>query len=109
MRFPFGFPPRHTVLALIAASAYSAVASAPCPVMPMPRSAAAHAEHAASAGAAEDDVPSLVAPCHCGCEPRTSGLGSGKRDPGLPPALPQLAPIAHPFDDETPAWLPDAP
>ena len=108
MRFSLRFPPRHAALALIAAAAYLAVASAPCPAVPVPRSSAAHAD-AWSADGADDGAPSLVAPCQCGCEPRTSGLGGGKRDPGLPPALPQLPQIAHSFGDETPARLPDAP
>jgi hypothetical protein len=100
----------NAALPLIVAAAYFTVAMTPCPPNPVSGADAPHTDHAVeSAPVAVDDSTSLVAPCPCGCDPHKSGLGSGKREPGLAFAMPAMPLLTRPFGDETPSRLADAP
>src|SRR5258705_11150743 len=64
-------------LPAITAIAYLLIAATPCPPSAQLRAAASHESH--EHGAASGDSASLTAPCVCGCEHGTAGLGVAKR------------------------------
>jgi len=102
---------RESLLPLLAAIAYLAVAMTACPVALPERGSGAESAHSvASHDGSPDGSPSLTAPCECGCEHVTGSVGFGKRlEPGIAPEPPPPLARASASICEVASRLPDAP